>query len=204
MFYMAQRELHLVYHLADERNFESIQVNGLLSAEQLLKRAGLDDWINYHRHENIQLPNGTIIRDQRPIPPKALKCCLDKDLTPEDWYALLNSYVFFWIDKERLERQRRACKTPQYVISVNAKELLMDYSFSAAVTPFNTGNARRSPAPRGLTTFVPYNNWVDSGWKNESNVSRTKSRSPNHKPVELTIKDSVSNIFDYVINVQRL
>lgn len=192
-----------IYHLADERNWESIQTNGLLSAAQLLKRARLTEWIRSHRTENRQLPNGVVIRDQRPIPPAALTRCLAGDLTPADWYAQLNQHVFFWLDLERLERQRRACTTPQYIMTIDAKRLLHRYASHTAVTPINTGNARRSPARRSLASFVPYDTWMKSRWMSEAAALGTKPRADSHRPVELTITDAVPDIFDFVIDSQR-
>jgi hypothetical protein len=198
-----QKSLQQIYHLADECNWESIQACGLLSAAQLLERAGLDEWIRCHRVENMILPNGILIRDQRPMPPTALVRCLAFGLTPADWYALLNRHVFFWIDLERLDRQRKACTTPQYIMTIDASRLLTHYASRAAVTPFNTGNARRAPARRSEASFVPYDTWINSGWASEAVSLGTKPRLLSHKPVELTISDAVPDIFDFVIDLRR-
>ena len=32
------------------------------------------------------------------------------------------------------------------------------------MSPINSGNARRKPAPRGQDTLVPYANWLRAGW----------------------------------------
>jgi hypothetical protein len=199
-----QRSLQHIYHLADERNWKSIQSDGLLSATKLFEQANLHEWIRCHRTENIQLHNGAVIRDQKPMPPSALARCLADGLTPADWYAQLNRRIFFWIDLERLNRQRLACKTPQYIMTIDANSLLKSYAGRAAVTPFNTGNARRVPARRGLASFVPYNMWVNSGWESEAIALATKPRSLNHKPVELTIIDAVPDIFNFVIDFRRV
>ena len=199
-----QRSLHHIYHLADERNWQSIQTDGLLSATKLFESANLHEWIRCHRTDNIQLPNGVVIRDQKPMPPAALARCLAHGLTAADWYAQLNRHVFFWIDLERLNRQRQACKTPQYIMIIDANCLLKNYATRAAVTPFNTGNARRVPAKRCLESFVPYDMWINSGWDSEAIALATKPRPLSHKPVELTIIDAVPNIFDFVINSRRL
>ncbi len=199
-----QRTIERVYHLADERNWKSIQANGLLSAAKLLEQNKLKQWVARHRTDNIQLPNGVIIRDQKPMPPAALARCLTSDLTPADWYTLLNKHIFFWIDLARLERQRQACTTPQYIMTIDAKKLLSQYAPLAAVTPFNTGNARRAAARRGFASFVPYNTWINSGWEHEATALGTKPRPRNHKPVELTITDAVPDIFEFVIGWQRL
>lgn len=196
--------LQQIYHLADAHNWKSIKTNGLLSTAQLLKRFDQDNWLRCHRPDNIHLSKEVMIRDQRPMPPSALSRCLSSDITPEDWYAFLNQHVFFWIDVERLERQRKACHSPQYIMTIDAQKLLKHYSAKAAVTPFNTGNARRAPARRSLATFVPYTLWLNTGWKSEAEALGTKTRSAQHKPVELTIKESVTDIFEYVIDYQLI
>jgi hypothetical protein len=199
-----QRSIHTIYHLADERNWLSIQKHGLLSSALMLKKHGLDKWISCHRTENLQLPDYTIIRDQRPMPPTALSRCLAQGLTPNDWYALLNQRIFFWIALERLHRQRQACNTPQYILTIDTERLLAKHAWHAAVTPFNTGNAKRAAARRGAASFVPYDTWLNSGWDSEAIALGTKPRPLNHKPVEFTITDAVPDIFNFIIDVQRL
>jgi hypothetical protein len=197
-----QRCIQWVYHLADERNWKSIQASGLLSATQLFTQAGTEQWICTHRPQTLQLPTGIIVRDQRPIPPTSLARCLAPGLTPTDWYAELNSRVFFWVELERLERQRRACGTPQYIMTIDAKKLLSHYAASVTVTPFNTGNALRAAAQRSLASFVPYATWVNSGWITEAAALNATPRSRNHSPVEFTISQSVPSIFDFVTAVR--
>jgi hypothetical protein len=114
------------YHLAEAANLPSIQRNGLLCASKLLDLAGLtgaerERLERTQRREHTKLPNGVQIRDQRPMPPAALESCLI-GLTPAEWYALINSRVFFWLDPNRLNRQRAACEPrPQVVLSSQAE-----------------------------------------------------------------------------------
>lgn len=201
---MAEHYLHKIYHLADARNWSSIQARGLLSAEQLLIQAKQTDLIQNYRNHTTTLNSGLVIRDQRPIPPHALANCLAPGLTPADWYALLNRYVFFWIDFERLNRQLRACKTSQYILTIDADKLIEQYAPQAAVTPFNVGNARRAAAYRSLSTFVPYNLWTNSRWQSESRLPGSKERPRCHKPVEFTVLNAVPNIIDFIIDCQRV
>jgi hypothetical protein len=41
-----------------------------------------------------------------PMPPAALARILPDGYAPSEWYRLLNSFVFLWPDRERLERHR--------------------------------------------------------------------------------------------------
>src|SRR5687767_10261147 len=109
------------YHLADAANWPLIRQYGLRCATVLLDEAGLSgpDRVRLEREqrrEHTELPNGVQIRDQRPMPAAALANCL-VGMTPAEWYALVNSRVFFWLDSRRLNRQRAACGSrPQVVL----------------------------------------------------------------------------------------
>jgi hypothetical protein len=198
-----------LFHLAEQANFPSIQRHGLLSARALLDLAGIHgaQRIRLERHQRpvqIILPNGTHLRDQKPMPPQALSRCLI-GMRPADWYGLINSKVFFWLDPARLNRQRLACEPrPQIVLMVDTGRLLDRYAGRVSLSPFNTGNARRSPAARGRSTFVPYASWSESGWDDEATGLGTRRRFRNHRPVELTIDGAVPDIMSFVTHVQRL
>lgn len=154
-----------IYHLADAVNWPSIQRYGLLSTSALLDLAGVqgserERIERQQRFQQITLPNGVIILDQRPMPPSALERCLH-DMAPHEWYALLNAKVFFWLDNERLSRMLKANRrSPQMLLTVDTGRLLTAYAEQVSLTPINTGNARRRPATRGRQTFVPYHTWL--------------------------------------------
>ena len=195
------RVIETAYHLVDANNWTSVQTHGLMSARRLMERcASTEDSSAARRHRpaSWRLPSGVLIRDQSPMPPKILRRCLRNGLIPEDWFELLNSKVFFWLDPGRLNRQRLACgESPQIALIVNASRLLMKYAASAAVTPINTGNALRSAAARNLSTFVPYERWLIDAWAYED-IPGMRPRPKNHRPVELTINEAVPDILDYV------
>src|ERR671925_246588 len=136
-----------VYHLAEAENWPSIQRHGLLSTRALLDRTAINGSTRAvlereHRSRRTVLPNGCVIRDQKPMAPMALERCL-VGLIPAQWYELLNSKVFFWFDIERLNRQRRACGSfRQVVLKIATDCLLHRYASQTAMTPINTGNAR--------------------------------------------------------------
>lgn len=88
-----------IYHLAEASNWPSIQRHGLLSASRLMEVVGLtradrDRLGRTQRLTHTELRNGVQIRDQRPMPPAALERCL-RDMSPGDWYAMINARVFF-------------------------------------------------------------------------------------------------------------
>ena len=198
-----------VYHLAEESNWPSIERDGLLSASKLLDAAGLAraDRARLERAQRLahtELPTGAQIRDQRPMRPAALEACL-VGLTPAEWYALINARVFLWFDPDRLNRQRAACEPrPQVVLAVDTAKLVDAYREEVAVTPINTGNARRKPARRGTATFVSYAAWVESGWESEALALGVPTRKRSHQPVEITVAGSVPDVMRFVVGVYRL
>lgn len=195
-----------IYHLAEASNWPSIQRNGLLSASRLLTAAGLtggsrDRLERAQRLAHTDLPNRVQIRDQRPMPSVALESCLS-GLSPADWYTMINARVFFWLDSNRLNRQRAACEPrPQVVITIDTGSLVEAYVQRVAVTPINTGNARRKPARRGAATFVPLAEWIRSGWESEATALDVPLRNKSHMPVELTVADAVPDIMRFVVGV---
>jgi len=198
-----------LYHLTQVQNWPSIEQHGLLSTQALLDLAELSDEErervgNQHRAQRVVLPNGVVISDQKPMPPTALARCLH-GVTPEQWYALLNSKVFFWPDVERLHRLRRVYKAqPQVLMVIDTERLLARYSERITLTAINTGNARRQPAKRGLSTFVPYETWFVSGWASETEALHTRPRLRSHPPAELTVTYAVPDVMDFVVDVQHL
>lgn len=138
------------------------------------------------------------------MPANALARCLH-EMTPADWYALVNAHVFFWVDPERLNRQRKACGArPQVVLTIDVAQLVEAHAARIELTPINTGNARRQPAPRGRATFVPYATWLKSRWASEAAALGTRERSRSHAPVELTVRDAVPYIEKLIVKVTEL
>ena len=198
-----------IYHLAEAANWQSIQRHGLLSTSALLDITALpkyerDRYEQQRRSNHTELPSGIQIRDQKPLPPQALVRCL-VGLTPSEWYQILNGKVFFWLDADRLNRQRRACEPrPQIVLIVDTERFLSRHAERIALSPINSGNARRRPAVRGKATFVPYAEWLESGWSSEARGLGTRCRTNSHRPVELTVEGSIRDTMEYVVDVQWL
>jgi hypothetical protein len=192
------RPIERLYHLAEESNVPSILKHGLLSTERLLALVGTAEadrlaFLRRQRPRGIQLAEGVTIRDQGPMPPSALAPALDDGLLPGDWYALLNGFVFLWPDRDRMERQRRACgDRPQVVMTFDAAALFTAFGGEAFLSPFNSGNARRKPARRGRDTLVPYATWRDDGWP-------TRARS--HPPAEVLFRCDIPARAPYLLDI---
>jgi len=171
------------YHLAEPANWPLIRRHGLLSTERLLdlakvpqkKRAAI---LFQHRPESVVLANGVIIRDQKPMPPLLLARALPTDVSPSEWYRFLNRFVFLWSNRERVERHLGACGRPQILLAFDAPHLLDKLGDRIYLSPINSGNARRRPALRSTHTFVPYREWVKSGWRAIDGESRRRTGAP--------------------------
>jgi hypothetical protein len=207
---MSHRSIGRLYHLAEASNLPLIENGGLLSTSKLLDQAGLFGE-ERHRLEHQQrlsrtvLSTGVIIRDQLPMPPSALTRCLGDRMLPSGWYALVNTMVFLWVDRERLIRQARACYPwPQVIIEIDAERFLARYEPSAFVTPINVGNARRRPALRGRASFVPFVDWRDRAWTHEAQGLGVRGRPASHPPAELVVPGAIPDVMDYVVSVQKL
>ena len=198
-----------IYHLAEAVNWPAIRRDGLFSASSLLDRAGVvgAERGRLERQQRLDyavLSSGALLRDQRPLPAKSLAGCL-VGMTPAEWYALVNAHVFFWLDVGRLNRQRAACgPRPQVVLVVDTAKLVAAQAARIALTPINTGNARRRLARRGTATFVPYGQWLESAWANESAALGTPPRPRSHPPAELTVAGSIHDVAGFVVYVKKL
>lgn len=200
---------HVVYHLIEGSNWPFIEKEGLLSASALLRASSLSseevESIECNqRPQKFVLPDGRVLRDQKPLPVAALKRCL-VDCEPSTWYKLINSKVYFWVDLARLNRVRKAILTaPQVVLKVDAQALLAQYGSRAALTPYNIGNAMRKASRRSCATLVPYSTWLDSGWDSESAAVGGRPRSRHHRPAELVVGDAIPDIMKFVLEVRKL
>jgi hypothetical protein len=195
-----------VYHLVEEANWKSVQTHGLLCANQLIDLAGYKttETLNLqqqHRSSHTILKNGVNIRDQKPMPPVALKNCL-VNMSPEEWYHFINDHIFFWLDLERLNRQRAAClPREQKILTIDTASFVAAYQNNMYLTPINTGYALRKAALRGKATFVDYKDWLETGWQKEAEGLGTTLRKYNHAPAELTVRTDIPDVFQFVVHV---
>ena len=196
-----------LYHLTDARNWPSIERAGLLSTRRLLERTNISEAERRligreHRPASLPLPDGVIINDQKPMPPNRLARALI-GLTVSDWYALLNSKVFFWPNESRLMAHQRAYSHIKHVVlTFDASRLIARYASTITLSAINTGSTQHKPALRGNATFVPFDTWRRSGWLAEyQGLPRTPRNRP-CAPAELTVADAVPDAMTYLIDVR--
>jgi hypothetical protein len=193
-------KIRRLYHLAEADNLDSILKHGLMSTERLLDLVGVVEpersaVLRRHRPDNVRLSQAVLIRDQRPMPPAALSPALEDGLAPGDWYALLNGFVFLWLDRARMERQRHAyAQRRQVVLTFDGAALLERFADQAFVSPINSGNARRKAVRRGRNTFLPYMRWLVEGWPIGDR------RRP---PAELLLRGTIPATAPYLVDVSQ-
>ena len=161
-----------LWHMAEQGSWPFISKHGLLSTSSLLdlykvegeERKALE---SMRRPDSVTvssegLPNA-VIRDQKPMSDNALKKCLQDDMTPSDWYSILNARTFFWLSRVRLRKLLKAKayrdKT-QTVLTLDSKSLIDAYESTIELSPINSGSTIYTPAARGKETFLSIDDWI--------------------------------------------
>jgi hypothetical protein len=77
-------------------------------------------------------------------------------MSAEQWYRLLNGYVFFWPTEARLTTllNARAYRGREHdVITIDTRRLLQRHSDAIVLSPINSGSTIYQPPRRGRETF---------------------------------------------------
>jgi len=201
-----------LYHLTTPGAWEVIRLHGLLSTEELLRRAGLpetevQDRIRRKREAREVLDASSlgrvVLNDNKPIHMGKLARCLDDGLTAEDWLAELNRRVFFWVNAARMQGLNEAA-----INRTDPRELLVLCTASVAaacgprmqLAPINTGNTQRKPARRGRATFTPLGAMGRAEWQR----LRVAQKSSLDEVVEVTVLGAVSDVERHLIERRSL
>ena len=154
-----------LYHMATSDSLEQINTHGLLSTNAIVELLSLPEG-EKSRLRSERRPDMTVLvhpkfgkfslRDQKPMRDAALEKCLD-GMTVREWYASLNSRVFMWASKERVESllaARAYRKSDQLLFTIDSRSLIEKYYESVTVSTINSGATLYVPVRRGLQTFV--------------------------------------------------
>lgn len=194
-----------LFHMAERGSWTSIKKHGLLSTTSLLDAVGITGRArsqieSERRPENVtvsgRLLGEVVIRDQKPMDDRGLLRCLQDDLTPAEWYRLLNCRVFFWLTRERLHKLlcAGAYRDVEHdVLEVDAAPLVEKYRDVITFCPMNSGCTKPMPHPRGLGTFAGIVDYPYAHWR--------KRRKRGERVVELAIVRGVPDIRKYVRRV---
>ena len=193
-----------LYHMAQAGSWPSIRSHGLLSTSALLDRFEVKgterEAIEFkHRPECVEITHPVhgrvVIRDQKPMSEKALLKCLVAT-TPREWYALLNSRVFFWVNEHRVSTLlgARAYKNQEHdVLTIDAHALLERYATRVTLSPINSGSTVYNPQPRGVDLFQPLATFP----------FEARRKYGKNAVAELTIDYSAPDLQEFVIKVER-
>jgi hypothetical protein len=196
-----------LWHMAEPGSWPAIRDHGLLSTSALLDRYGVEgearDAYEAKRRPKCMriqkegLPD-VIIRDQKPMTDKALKKCLEDDLTPADWYRILNARTFFWLSRNRLRGllgARAYRNRPQTVLTIHTRSLVEAHVERAELSPINSGATLfGAGVKRGRRTFLPIAEYDFEGWNKKRGATEDAV-------VELVVRGGVPDIRNHVLAV---
>jgi hypothetical protein len=195
-----------LYHMAELGSWESIQRHGLLGTEALLDLFEVatgkrDAILTQQRTESVVIEHPVhgraVIRDQKPLNRSKLERCLD-GCSFQQWLQMLNSRVFFWVSRERLQTlmcAREYCGRTHLVLASDTLRLATDLHPQITLAPMNTGNTRPYAHPRGLSTFSPMAEYP---------FQDRLRRGLYYTVVELAVEVGVRNIMDYVTEAAEM
>ena len=194
--------------MAEAGSWESISMRGLWSTAGLLDLFEItgherDIIERCNRRESVTIEHpvhgAAVVRDQKPMSDGALEKCLQDDLSPADWYAILNKKVFFWSTQQRLFRLLggKAYRSEAHdVLTIDTAQIVRDYSEVMTLCPYNSGSTIFRPVPRGHGTFKPIEEYPFEEWESKRGVKDAV--------VEVAVAKGVPNIIDYVMRVERM
>lgn len=194
-----------LYHATGEGGWRSIAKHGLLSTTALLDLYELPkpqrDKIEGERRPSevsISHPNlpTCTIRDQLPMDDAGLRKCLPPHLSPNDWYRLLNTKVFFWLTFDRLKRLlgAEAYQLKMHdIIEVDTRSIIKAYHSQIWLCPINSGYTKYVPEQRDASTFKRIADYPYDAWKTK--------RKKGERVVELAIDYAVPDIMKYAKRV---
>jgi hypothetical protein len=201
-----------LYHLTTPGAWEVIRVHGLLSTEELLRRAELPEAevqarIRRKREDRQVLertPMGRVVlNDNKPIHMGKLSRCLEDGLLAEDWLAELNRRVFFWVKEARMHGLSKAAinrTDPRELLVFDTASVVAACHTRMQVAPINTGNTQRKPARRGRSTFTPLGAMPYAQWRR----MRAAVKSSPDQIVEVTVLGHVPEIERHLIERRSL
>jgi len=197
-----------VWHMAEDGSWDSIRKHGLLSTTALLDLYGVTgaeriSIESQRRPDSVKIHakglEGAIIRDNKPLTASALNKCLDPDITPKEWFELLNERSFFWLSQDRLRTllDARAYRgRPQTVLTVDTAKLVTAHRDRIELSPINSGSTIYKPQKRGRETFRSIADYPFD--------ERRRTRTPAASVVELVVSGGVPDIEDHLVAVHSI
>lgn len=195
----------IFYHMAEVDTWESIKQHGLLSTSAILDLHNIGGqsrlpYESYHRPDMMTVgAHGAfpmVLRDQKPMSDARLEIGLQGDLTPRDWYELLNRKVFFWATEARLHTllNARDYRTVEHdVLAIDARSFVAAYGDRIELCHMNSGNTFPIPHRRDASIFAKIADYP------------TKTNgAPQKEVAEVTVDYRVEDILSHVIEVHKM
>ncbi|MDE2675991.1 MAG: hypothetical protein OXH65_12885 [Paracoccaceae bacterium] len=196
-----------LYHIAWEGSWPNIRDKGLYSTKSLLELYGKSEdeirtmtrtrrghWIEIG---SPGLPRA-VIRDQKPISDNGLRRALPGNEKPSDWYALINSMVFFWPTKQRLKTiiSARAYKMVKHdVLIVDTRKLVELEEPNIRLSHMNSGCTTPFAHKRDMSLFKTIEDYPFDRNKKESGMKSDVA--------EVCVLDRVDRIREVVVETKH-
>lgn len=189
--------------MAELGSWPSIKKYGLLSTAALLdmysiqgeQRHKIESCIRPH---SVTISNkkygNAVIRDQKPLSESKLINLLDDNITPSQFYKLLNQRTFFWVREEKLTTllRARAYRDKSHdVLIVDTEELIKKYENKITLCRINSGATPYNNGRRGPRSFKRIRDYPFNEYKNRGKDAI----------VELAVDYGIPDIKNYVVRV---
>ena len=194
-----------LYHMAEASMWPSIQQHGLLSTSALLDLYGIAGAerarIEHTRRADfiaVRHPEWgeVLIRDQKPMSDATLAPVLI-DMTPAEWYALLNERVFFWVDEKRLAGLLGAYRhRDNLVLTLDTAVVMARHAARTTLSTINSGYSRRWAVRRGRDTFQPLADYRI--------VQRVNGRAVRRAVAECAVLGGVDNVLEALVSTRAV
>ena len=135
-----------------------------------------------------------VIRDQKPM--KFLAEKLEPGTSLEDFLAAINARVFFWPNRDRLDRLRNAKEyraEEQVILHVDTRRLVERYEHQIQLCRFNSGAVTQRNHPlRGRDSWVPIGRFPYE--------EDRRKHGRGNALAEVTVLDAVPDIVDLTVD----
>jgi len=194
----------VLYHMAEQGSWPGIRRRGLLSPIALCKtfdspKAVRAQILDQPRQRSMRLgssKDGATVRDQKVLNGSKLGGSLT-DCTVEEWLHMLNSRVFFWLNRDRLftlMNGREYRDREHVVLTLRTEPLVRNYADKVTLSAMNTGSTSPIAHPRGLSSFSRLSQYPYEKRRTLNDYSAV---------VELVVNDGVPDAAKYIIRVER-
>ena len=194
-----------LYHMAWAGSWKSIEQHGLLSTQELLKlyQRNTKKLIAEHRPHWVEikregLPHA-VLRDQKPMSDAGVRAALGGRQEPSEWYSFINSMVFFWPTKARLETMMSAdaYQGMQHDLIVVDTRRLVEGEFKAIrLSHMNSGATRPIAHRRDLGIFKTIDDFPFDNRKKLYGLRKALA--------EVCVMGGVKAIREYAIDVKTV